>query len=516
MKALTAHANEVPRHLRPSERYSWDRDFPISLRTQKNGLESVFRLEFSLTDSEIAEFKTITQSALNGNLPIEIKIGRQGQTEIKVRKQGPSASSLSKQSTAIAKYVAEKIQFIYIPAIRTEGEVLEVVQEMLSAELENLESDQEYAAAIQKISELQQPILQKVSDSILSSLKQFLPSIKGVTVHIPNSARRHALRNQCKVEVDDGSRTLLEHKGDGVKSLAALGLLKDRNRTSGASVIAIEEPEAHLHPGAIHGLREVISSLSTNNQVVITTHCPVFVDRNNIRQNILISENSATPAKDITTIRELLGIRASDNLVNASHVLVVEGKEDVIALNAILPTLSPKISRALKQHHLVIEEIGGAGNLSYKLTLLNNALCATHVLLDNDEAGNEAYKKASEDNLLTIANVTFVNCNGMRNSELEDVFNSASYENEIFEKFGVVLKNREFKTAEKWSDRIKKCFQKQGKPWDKTTEPHVKSVVAEAIAKAPDNSLNPHKRSAIDALVTALENKLEKTHSTKQ
>ena len=46
---------------------------------------------------------------------------------------------------------------------------------------------------------------------------------------------------------------------------------------------------------------------------------------------------------------------------------------------------------------LVIDEIGGAGNLSYKLTLLSNSLCVYHTFLDNDEAGFKGMDKAIVD-----------------------------------------------------------------------------------------------------------------------
>lgn len=164
---------------------------------------------------------------------------------------------------------------------------------MLSSELAELEENSEYKAALQKIIDLQQPILEKVATSIKDSLTLFLPNITEVSVRIPPAARRVALRNQCRVEINDGTNTRLEYKGDGVKSLAALGLLKDKKKTSGASIIAIEEPESHLHPGAMHSLREVIETLSKDNQLVITTHCPLFVDRTSISRNIIIDGNSA-------------------------------------------------------------------------------------------------------------------------------------------------------------------------------------------------------------------------------
>lgn len=511
MKALTAHAGEDAQanyEARDGQRCIWRRDFPISLQSRTRATESIFRLEFSLDENEIAEFREEIKSNLNGTLPIEIKFGKANVAEIHVPKRGPGGTALSAKSSKIAKYIAAHIQFNYIPAIRTEEETLSVVQEMLSTELAQLERNQDYLDAIQKISDLQQPILDRVSESIKDSLKQFLPNINSVSVRIPPSARRVALRNQCRVEIDDGSRTLLEYKGDGVKSLAALGLLKGKRTSEGASIIAIEEPESHLHPGAMHSLRDVIEKLAKDNQVVITTHCPLFVDRGSMSSNILIDGNSAKSARDISAIRNLLGVRASDNLVNASHVLVVEGDEDVVALSALLPHLSPIIGKALKQHHLVIEPIGGAGNLSYKLTLLANALCVAHVLLDNDEAGRKAYEKADNERTLKIADTTFVNCRGTPSSELEDCFEKAAYEAEVLAEFGVDLNDTAFRGNGKWSDRAKSCFEKQGKPWNKKVEAHLKAVVAAAIAKKPDQALNLHKRSSIDALVKAIESKL--------
>lgn len=511
MKALTSHAGEYSQsnhEARDGQQYFWRRDFPISLQARTNSTESIFRLEFSLDENEITEFKQEIKSNLNGSLPIEIRFGKANVAKIHVPKRGPGGTALSSKSAKVAKYIAERIEFNYIPAIRTEDEALSVVQDMLSAELAQLEINEEYVAALKKISDLQQPILDGVSDSIKSSLKQFLPNIKSVSVRIPPAARRVALRTQCRVEIDDGSRTLLEYKGDGVKSLAALGLLKDKRRAIGASVIAIEEPESHLHPGAMHRLRDVIETLAKDNQVVITTHCPLFVDRASVSRNILIDGSSAKTARDISAIRNILGVRASDNLVNASHVLVVEGDEDVVALTAILPVLSTAIGKALKQHHLVIEPIGGAGNLSYKLSLLANALCVVHVLLDNDEAGKKAYEKADSEGTLKVADTTFVNCKGMPASELEDCFDKSTYEVDVLQEFGVDLNDTAFRGSKKWSDRAKDCFDKQGKPWTSKLEAQLKAVVAAAIAKKPETALNEHKRNSIDALVKAIECKL--------
>jgi len=133
-----------------------------------------------------------------------------------------------------------------------------------------------------------------------------LPSITNVSVTIPDDSRRSSFRNEFEIIIDDGTPTSLFYKGDGVKSLAALGLLKNRGSSVGASIIAIEEPESHLHPAAIHQLNEVIMTLGENNQVVLTTHNPLFVDRSDIRSNVIVNSGKAVPAKNIGQIRDLL------------------------------------------------------------------------------------------------------------------------------------------------------------------------------------------------------------------
>ncbi|MBK3519905.1 ATP-dependent nuclease [Carboxylicivirga marina] len=490
--------------------YRWERDFPIPYQTRTKNTQSIFRLEFELNSSEVQEFKSKIGSNLNGTLPIEIRIGKDQEPKIKVIKTGRGAKTLNSKSKNIAEYIADRIFFNYIPAVRTDQEAIKVVNEMMSEELAKLESDEKYKEALDTIKDLQTPILNSLSENIKESLTEFIPHIKDVSIEIQEGRRRYALRQQLDIVIDDGNKTNLEFKGDGVKSLAALGLLKNISVKEGVvSLVAIEEPESHLHPGAIHILRDTIYELAGVNQVIVSTHNPLFVDRNNLRSNIIIDSGKAKAAKSIREIRDIIGVKASDNLLNANYVLVVEGEEDIISLRAILPTLSDKIAKALKSNLLVIDKIGGAGNLSYKLSLLKNSLCSTHVLLDNDAAGRNAFNKAKDDDSLKVRDCTFINCNGMTNSEFEDCLNKDAYLNEIQEEYGVNVVPQ-FRTNKKWSERMRAIFLSQGKPWTEQMEAQVKSTVAKAVAKKPETSLNTHKRNSIDALVVSLDKLIEK------
>ncbi len=513
MQLLQQHARTEARPLRTtfrdSESYVWRRDFPIQLQNRKSAKQTIFKLEFFLNEAECLEFKSSIGTTLNGSLPLEIKIGEDCRPSIRVTKTGKGAATLTTKSSQIAKFIAGRIHFNYIPAIRTDSATIELISGMLSQELGQLEDNEEYLAALATIAKIQQPVLDELAQRVQGPLKEFLPSINSVRLEISEFNRRYSLRRDVSVIVDDGTPTNLENKGDGVKSLAALGLLKNKNTRDGASILAIEEPESHLHPAAIHQVNEIVRSISENSQVLITTHNPLFVDRSKISSNIIVSDGSATPAKSIAAIRDLLGIKASDNLTHANFAIVVEGEEDAISLKALLPILSEKISKALKNNSLIIEPIGGAGNLSYKLSLLKNFLCVSHVLLDDDDAGRVAYEKAERDGLISLANCTFTKCQGMQEAEFEDCIELEVYKDAVLAEMGVDLVSPKFRGNAKWSKRLKSTFEHQGKPFPNSVETKVKYIVAAAISKNPKNSLNSFKRNSIDSLISSVERMIQ-------
>jgi hypothetical protein len=52
-------------------------------------------------------------------------------------------------------------------------------------------------------------------------------------------------------------------------------------------------------------------------------------------------------------------------------------------------------------------------------------------------------------------------------------------------------------------------FKHQGKPWSDAIKARVKFDIADLAASNPYNAMNPYKRSSFDALVAALETKLD-------
>lgn len=491
--------------------YDWETDFPISLQKKHPTGQTTIILEFQLSDEELDQFRDAVGSRLSGTLPLQVEIGPTD-AKVTVHKRGPGSAVLSKKSPLIAKFVTDRIDFQQIEAVRTAESAEEVVTAMVARELNPLEENPEYRAALRKMEELQQPILGKLSGSIQKTLSQFLHDVKGVAIQIPEVARARALHRSCEIIVDDGTPTLLKYKGDGAQSLAALGIIRHASETGARGrhlVIAIEEPESHLHPNAIHELKSVLDELSEKHQVLLTTHNPLFVDRVVLANNILVRNNQGKPATSIGQIRDILGVKASDNLRHAEMVLLTEGEDDKIALAALLSYHSPTLRDALNQNTLAIDTLAGGTNLAYKVGLVRDSLCLCHAFLDDDKVGRDAFEKARLQGLISDADVNFCIAQGLSETELEDLYNTSVYKDLLLNKYRVSIDSPKFRSKRKWSDRVRDCFQHCGKQWNDRVEQEVKTTVAQTVAAQPAEALNGHHKGSIDSLIQSLERRLK-------
>ena len=397
-----------------NDRYLWTNDCPLKLQKNPSKGGSTITLEFDLSSEELVEFQKSVGSKLNGTLPIQFFFGNLRE-EITIPKQGPGQKTLTSKVNRIADFVAARLELQYIPAVRTAESSDAVVNELVQLELQKIEDDPKYQQALADVAALQQPVLDDLSRKITETMKEFLPNIRQARIQISSDARNSALRTVSEIVVDDGAETALASKGDGVQSLAAIALMRhvSQQRHAGKEVIvALEEPESHLHPSAIRQLRNVLMELSSKHQIVLTTHNPIFTNRVDLAQNIIVSQNRAYPAKSIRDVREVLGVRLDDNLASAEVVLIVEGEEDRTALVGILPAMSALISTELKSGRLAIDVLGGATNLSHRIRLHSDNLCVVHVLLDDDLAGRTASERALTEQLLKNSHLNLTRTGG--------------------------------------------------------------------------------------------------------
>jgi len=492
--------------------YDWDRDYPINLQSTEPNGRSEFTCEFELNTEELEEFKRKTKVNLSTTLKAKISIGKED-IKFDYLMKGKGKESLNKKRPEITEFLNQKLLLQYIPAVRTSELAIGIVETLLEKELSTLEDNIEYKEVIKVINKLQQPIIKKIAKSLKESISSFIPDVKNITIKNRENVGR-LLSSSCRVYINDGIETDLQLKGDGVISLTAISILQHFSKQGSLDkglILLLEEPESHLHPKAIHNLKKVLYDISKTNQVIVTTHSPIIIERLNVKQNIIVQNGKAAPAKNVNEIRDSLGITMSDNLSSAYLVLLVEGEEDIILLKPWLEEKSQKIKTAFENANLIIDHLGGATNVGYKTTLYKNNLCNVIAFLDNDEAGRKGVKDAEDKSIIKTNEYVLSFCMGMNNSELEDLIDINSYKQLIIDDYGVDLNIPAFKNNRfQWSDRVKELFRLNGKIWSERLETEIKYKVNKQAAEQKLVSLNQHKSNSIDSLVKSIENVLDK------
>jgi putative ATP-dependent endonuclease of OLD family len=306
----------------------------------------------------------------------------------------------------------------------------------------------------------------------------------------------------------------LSFKGDGIQSIAALSLRRAEARSRAgnrSTLLLIEEPEAHLHPGAARKLRLILEDISKTVQIGMTTHNPVFVDRSRPSNNVIVEGNRARVATTIEEIRVQLGVIASDNLLHADLVLLVEGETDAKALSKILSDSSTIVGEALNAGRLAIAGAGGCDRIPYQANLIKGELCEVQAFLDFDSPGRGAAKAALDRGLLEVREVSYASCRGTREAEIEDLYSVEAYQTEFLAEFGVTLPSKTFnRNRGKWSSRMSAAFLDQGHDWEASSL-RAKLLLSEIAARRGEAVLDASMRGPVDALVATLESRLSRT-----
>ena len=106
----------------------------------------------------------------------------------------------------------------------------------------------------------------------------------------------------------------LERASDGTLRLIAYHILL--NQTSLPPLIAIEEPERNLHPGALTDIANVLEQLAERTQVIITTHSSQLLDAFNHENlsdslGVLLLRNRPGHGTEVINLEDIRGDRAS-------------------------------------------------------------------------------------------------------------------------------------------------------------------------------------------------------------
>jgi len=171
--------------------FDWERDFPLFARTRRGAQRStVIRVGFELSQSEQEEFRTKFGMAINKNLAVKIALKERTLT-FTIPKSGTKITKA--KSTEIAQYITSRIKLIYIPAVRTDANTIEIVDEILKSRRRQLLSSPEYAELIERLELLDKEVIAEVEDVLKNALPKFIPECRQFSLKYSHSLAHRVL-----------------------------------------------------------------------------------------------------------------------------------------------------------------------------------------------------------------------------------------------------------------------------------------------------------------------------------
>ena len=498
--------------------YNWERDFPLFARDRRGGQRStVVHLDFALDVGEQSAFRDETGLSINQKLPLEVSLKGRTAT-LAIPKQGRGTHK--EKAREIAKFLTDRITLLHIPAVRTGSTALSIAEEILTSRRRQLLRSPEYAELLKQLEQLDQTVVADVESILQKTLTRFIPGTNSVQLEARSFSRGSGLED---ILIDDGVLTPIAAKGDGIQSLVALALTMEwtqsTNHPDKQLIIAVEEPESHLHPGAVHELRHVLQGIAETQQVIVTTHSQALVNRHSLRQNVIVSARSATPAKSLEVLRNALGVRLSDALASAEVIVVSEGYLDEVLLPVLLAQREPSVGEWLSDGRLVIESAGSGSKIYTRVLAARSILTQPIVVLDSDPAGKKDAELLLTDGIIEQTAIVEVVRPLCKHSELEDLLVQDCYLETLETTIGFSLNNRQKRKLDKgrdsaWSERLSELLAASGVPSpEKLVRASKHEVVRAAVAAVErgDRVVRAECEDLLDRLVDLIRRSLH-TH----
>ena len=506
--------NKSSYNLGVGSEYQWEQDIPVSLKNDETSATE-FELSFSLSDEEKKDFKAFFGVRLSTDLRMKFTLSKSC-SECHIILKGRAKKPLEEKWKDISEFVQRKLAFEYIPCVRSSDFTAEYFSRLITKELEQLESIPEYKECLDKIAELQAPIIENLEKKITQSLQTFLPNVVSVKLDdsyskIDTIARRPILRaRQMPISIDDGTMTSIENKGDGIKSLAAISIIQSMTFEKAGNrplILLIEEPEAHLHPNAIHSLRNVINEIASTNgvQVLISTHSPILLDRNVLSNNIIVyDDHQVDICKSVESIRRELGIRTLDALL-PEKVIIVEGESDQIYLETLCKELNNKLKGQIESGKIVFKSADSATKIDNLIRYYDSLMIPSFAVFDSDACGKEAYENILRIKLKSQNEIAIIKGNGMEYSEIEDWVSFDAYFDIVKEKYNIYLDNDRFKKRKSpWSDRLKAAAKSSPGMFDKEIERKIKIILTDIVSSRGMEAIADYEKESVKKMVDCI------------
>ena len=315
---------------------------------------------------------------------------------------------------------------IYIPAVKDFSDEIKTKEstsfgKLIKILFKQIEQSPEFLDiknSFEKLNKMLNRQLIKDEDGTESTLDERLPSLKlleteiekvfqesfsqiKLELEIPNPEVKQIF-NSTQILIDDGIKTTIDYKGDGVKRTLVFSILRtyveklnsDNQNTD--YIFLFEEPELYLHPNGQRILYNVLEKLSLKDQVFVTTHSPNFFSAT-AKETCFIKiykEFSCTPpsskAKEINFVQnssykdafQIICYENSTPAFFSKKVLLVEGDSDLIFLKGLSKFINE--SYCFEKTNIPIIRINGKMNTKRFYDFYKHFDIEVYSLLDLD------------------------------------------------------------------------------------------------------------------------------------
>ena len=319
---------------------------------------------------------------------------------------------------------------VYIPAVKDFSDDLKTKEsatfgKLLHILLEVIESD--LSDAVETFEALKRKLNRvtgengQVSDERMERVKAIEATIQrnlqetfrdvSIEINIPPPEVKSILSN-ATIVADDGMRGPVENKGDGFKRAITFSILRTYvqlsqqadwkkadeklKATKDRFLFLFEEPELYLHPQAQNVLFEALSLISRTQQVVVTTHSPLFFSPTITKTFIKIYKqripNQIKPQSVCLTIDlndmptkdqfQIISFETGSHAFFSRRVILVEGDSELIALPHIAKMLNAQWD--LKANSISLVKINGKGSFKRYLDFFSKFNISILLLSDLD------------------------------------------------------------------------------------------------------------------------------------
>lgn len=218
-------------------------------------------------------------------------------------------------------------------------------------------------------------------------LKENFPNVK-VELRVPPPELRTIL-NAAQIFIDDGSRDIIDNKGDGIKRSLTFALLQCyvarlNEQDAGAEqqgpaqqplIFLFEEPELYLHPKSQRILFSALARIADRYQVVVTTHSPLFFAPGVTASFVRVAKHTVEPkpigilhpvnfdleAESAEAFR-MARFENADAAFFSQRVVLFEGESDDAYFKHVAKHLDPAFDFDAK--NIAMVRVSGKGNFA--------------------------------------------------------------------------------------------------------------------------------------------------------